>query len=142
MATNQERMRVLRMVEEGKITSEEGVRLLAAMGADPARRGSRGARGAAPPRRSSERGPHSAGHSVRLRVTDTASGDARLNITLPRGVVDFLLRAGRHAAPVEWVELAGIDLEELSMALSGGARGRVVDYYDPDEGQRVEVIIE
>ena len=31
MATNEERMKILRMIDEGKITAEEGARLLATL---------------------------------------------------------------------------------------------------------------
>jgi hypothetical protein len=142
MATTEERMRVLRMVEEGKISAEQGARLLAAMVGEQSGAARSGRRGAAPPRAHEHATSASGPRVVRLRVTDASSGKARVNLTLPMGVVEFLMRTGRRFAPLDLVDLPGLDLDELSEALAGGATGRVLDFYDQDEGHRVEVVVE
>ncbi len=70
MATVEERMRVLKMIEEGKVSAEEGARLLAALDRsrqrDRTRQRRRGRRSAPP--------PDAEGRWIRLRISDTRTG--------------------------------------------------------------------
>ncbi len=76
MVTSEERMRILKMIQEGKITAEEGAKLLAAL-------------------RESRKEPRtmvSASRSgkgmLRVRVTDMSTGKAKVSVNLPLGLVD------------------------------------------------------
>lgn len=124
MATNEERMRVLRMVDEGKITAEQGAELIAALG---------GGREAAP-----AGGVGGTAATLRVVVTDLQSGRTRVNLRLPARLMDLALRLGARFVPNE----NGVDLEEIVDAVHAGVTGKVVDITDHDSGQRVEVIIE
>ncbi|MYJ77391.1 MAG: DUF2089 domain-containing protein, partial [Caldilineaceae bacterium SB0670_bin_27] len=80
MATAEERMRVLKMIEEGKISAKEGARLLGALGkSDEQARRQRG---------TAEAGAEGGGRWLRLRVSDTRSGKTRVNLTIPIGLVN------------------------------------------------------
>jgi hypothetical protein len=123
MAEKKERVKILKMIEEGKITAEEGSRLLAALS-----RG-KGARSALQVNEAKW---------LRIRVSELDTGKTTVNVNLPIGLVDVGLRMGARFVP----DMEGIELEELSEALQQGMTGKVVDIVDEDEGQRVEIYFE
>lgn len=124
MPTSEERLKVLKMVEEGKITAEEGARLLAAL-----------ARGKQVPQ-----APTIAGGArwLRVRVTDLVTGRTRVSINVPISLVNIGLKMGARFAP----ELRDEEWGLLVQALQNGELGRVVDVTDEDDGERVEVFLE
>jgi hypothetical protein len=126
MATTEERMKILKMIQEGKITAEEGAKLLAAL------RESRGK----PPRP----GASPVGNKgwLRVRVTDMASGRTKVNVNLPLGLMDAGLRIGAQYAP----ELQGLDLNQLITEVRSGASGKIIDVIDEEDGEHVEIFIE
>ena len=126
MATVEERMQILKMVEEGKISAEEGAKLLAALSAgakaDVARR---------EPGGGSRR-------QFRVRITDMATGRNKVNINIPMSLVNVGLKMGARFAP----EMEGINFDEIVTAIRSGAQGKVVDVVDEDDGERVEIYVE
>jgi len=123
MVTSEERMRVLRMVEEGVVTAEEGARLIQAMTGTAADARPEG---------------HAAdARWLRVLVTDVASGRERVNLRVPARLVDLALRFGARFTPED-----GPDLEELMDAVHVGATGKVLDVVDDGQRQRVEVFLE
>ncbi len=123
MPTSAERMKILRMIEEKKITAEEGAKLLGALGAREQRR---------PPAPSGE------SRWLRVRITDLASGKDSVNVNLPLGLVNVGLKMGARFIP----EIEGTEAEDLAEALRQGQTGKVMDLTDEEEGRRVEVYIE
>lgn len=131
MTSSEERLKVLKMVQEGKITAEMGAELLKALDVtskktDAEDRASIGFPG------------KSGGRFFRVRVTDTDTGRARVNIRLPLGMVNAGLRMGMRFSP----EVDGVDAARLAEALSSGETGKIIDVYDDDDGEHVEVFIE
>lgn len=123
MASSDERMKILKMIEERKITAEEGAKLLGALGAREQRRAS------------------SAGSEsrwLRVRITDLESGKTSVNVNLPLGLVHVGLKMGARLIP----EMDGAQAEALAEALRQGQTGKVMDVTDEEEGSRVEVYIE
>src|SRR5512141_2559944 len=98
MPTTEERIKILKMIQEGKITAEEGAKLLGAL------RESRG-KGVRPG------GPVVGTNKgwLRVRVTDMNSGRTKVNVNLPLGLMDAGIRIGAQYAP----ELQGLDLQQL-----------------------------
>ena len=123
MAQKNERVKILRMIESGKITADEGSRLLAALA-----KGDR--------RRTANR--EGDAKWLRIRVSDVDTGKTTVNVNLPIGLVDVGLRMGARFVP----DLEGIELEELSEALRQGLTGKIIDIVDEDDGQRVEIYFE
>ncbi len=126
MVTSEERMRILRMIQEGKITAEEGSKLLAAL-----RESRKEPRPPFPPGRVGK-------GWLRVRVTDMATNRAKVNVNLPLGLMDAGLKIGAQYAP----ELAGIDLSQLIEDIKGGAQGKIIDVIDEEDGEHVEIFIE
>ena len=123
MTSVEERMQILKMIEDGKISAEEGAKLLQALGAKSDRR-----------RLPSEDEPR----WLRVRVTDLDSGKTKVNVNIPMGLVNVGLKMGARFAP----NVEGLDYAEITEAIKAGAQGKVVDVVDEEDGERVEIFIE
>ncbi len=128
MASSEERTKVLKMVQEGKITAEVAAELLKAL------------ESSARPKPQPEPVilPGRSGRFFRVRVTDTQTGKTRVNVRMPLGMVNAGLRMGMRFSP----EVEGLDAERLAEALSSGETGQIVDIFDDEDGEHVEVFIE
>ena len=124
MATNEERMRILRMIDEGKITAEEGAKLLAAL--SESRKGER---------RTSLRASMGGARWLKVRVTDMVTGKAKATVNLPLGLVDAGLNIASKYAP-------DVAFDELVEAINAGAEGKIIDVYDEEDDEHVEIFIE
>ena len=132
MIRGEERMKVLRMVEAGKITAEQATQLLEALDEVPTPKNApAGSSGPAVP-------PNMAGRWFRVRVTDSDTGKVRVNVRLPVGVVNAGLKMGMRFAP----QVEGLDLDSLSAMINNGEVGQIVDVFDDKDGEHVEVYIE
>jgi len=116
-----ERRKILEMVQQGTINADEAARLLDALRAqeESANRARRRPRW------------------VRIRVTDTKDNKVRVNLTLPVGLVRAGLRAGGSIAGVQGLDTAG--LEEM---LDRGEVGHLLDLHDAGDGERIEIFVE
>ncbi len=124
MATTEERMRILRMIQEGKITAEEGSKLLAAL------RESR-----KEPRPMMPTGRTGKG-MLRVRVTDMITGKAKVSVNLPMGLVDAGMSIASQYAP-------DVNFGEIADAIrSGQMEGKIVDVVDEEDGEHIEVFID
>ncbi len=134
MATQEERLRILRMIEEDKITAEEGAKLIAALAAS--RRNEKDERkpSAATSKTS---GAGARARWLRLRITNAKTGKQHVNINLPIGLLDIALKIGARFSP----ELNGID-SEVMQAINDGTTGKILDVMDEDDGDRVEIFVE
>ena len=128
MASSEERVKVLKMVADGKITPEVAAELLKALDAAEAPRAAS----------SAEDQPGRSGRYFRVTVTDTTTGRTRVNVRMPLGMVNAGLRMGMRFTP----ELEGLDSDQLAEALTSGQTGQIVDVYDDEDGEHVEVFIE
>ena len=128
MANSEERMKILKMIEEGKISADEGSKLLAAL--SDTRRGI-----PAPPR------PPGMGGSarwLRIRVTDTRTGRSKASVQIPLALVDAGMKIGAHFAP----EVEGVDMSNVMEALRAGVTGKIIDVTDDEDGEHVEIYVE
>jgi hypothetical protein len=115
-----ERNRILKMIEGGQVSASEGAQLLDALGNE---------------QRSSDK---ARSRLVRVRVTDLQTGRQKANVTIPVGLINVGLRLGARLAP----QLSGSALEELVRAVQRGTTGRLMEWQDLEEGERVELIVE
>ena len=124
MASVEERMKILKMIEEGKLSAEEGTKLLAALSVKR-------------PASSRAAGPGSA-KWLRIRVTDTRTGRSKASVQIPIALVDAGLKIGAHFAP----EVDGVDMSNVMEALRSGVTGKIIDVTDEEDGEHVEIYIE
>lgn len=140
MATMEERMKILTMVQEGKISPEDAAQLLDAINAAPTGAPRRTA-APATAHPSSEEDLPALGRKprwLRVRVTDTDSGRPRVNVRLPISMVSVGLKMGSKFAP----QVEGLDSNELMSIIESGELGQIVDVYDEEDGEHVEVFLE
>lgn len=141
MATMEERIKILTMLQEGKINAEEAAQLLEAI--------SQGSAQAAPPpgpgwRAGPPVGPEIPGAPgrkprwLRVRVTDNATGRPKVNVRLPVSMVGVGLKMGSKFAP----QIEGMDAEQLMQIIESGEVGQIVDVTDDEDGEHVEVFLE
>ncbi len=127
MTTVEERMKILKMIEEGKISADEGSKLLSAL--SDSRRGMPAARqpgSGTPPR------------WLRIRVTDTRTGRSKASVQIPLALVDAGMKIGAHFAP----EVEGVDMTNVMEALRMGVTGKIIDVVDEEDGEHVEIYVE
>ena len=126
MASSEERMKILKMIEEGKLSAEEGTKLLAALSEK---------RMPTPPR-----GPGMPGAPrwLRIRVTDVRSGRSKASVQIPLALVDAGMKIGAHFAP----EVEGVDMSNVMEALRSGITGKIIDVTDEVDGEHVEIYVE
>jgi len=119
---SEERARILQMISEGKITAEDGVRLLSAL------RGSSSTSASRP----------GTARWFRVRVTDLATGRTKVNVNLPINLIKAGIKMGARFAP----DVPELDWDELVVAIQEGAAGKIIDVEDAEDGEKVEVFVE
>ena len=134
MANPEERLKILQLLQEGKISDDQAARLLEALETSTAQ--TKGA--PRPPIPPTPPSPAGAGRWLRVRVTDTDTGKTRVNVRLPLNLVASGIRMGMRFAP----EIEGLDVNELMNLIQSGESGHLVDVYDDEDGEHVEVYIE
>lgn len=126
MASSEERMKILKMIEDGKLSAEEGTKLLATLSEK---------RGPTPPR---PPGMPGGPRWLRIRVTDVRSGRSKASVQIPLALVDAGMKIGAHFAP----EVEGVDMSNVMDALRSGVTGKIIDVMDEEDGEHVEIFIE
>ena len=138
MALSDERQQVLRMVEQGTITADEGSKLIMALGIDEQAE----QREPEPPEEHAEAPAEAAGTNddVQVRIA-LASGDGHVvTLVLP-------LQLARFALPLLDLPHAavlgehGVDINRIREALRTGEPCDILDYQDEESGHRIQIVI-
>jgi len=124
MSRMEERIQVLQMIETGKISAQEGARLLEALDATD---------GPEAPKMTGGRAKW-----FRVRVTDKLTGKTKVNVNIPIGLVKVGMNMGARFAP----EMEDVDMDEIMAAIKGGAQGKLIEVDDPEDNERVEIYVE
>jgi hypothetical protein len=136
MAGSEERLKILSLVQEGKISPEEGIKLLKAldraMGPLPAE--------PPPPPQAPPASPayQPGPRWLRLRITDTRSNKVRVNVRLPVTVLNAGVKMGARFSP----EIGQAEMGRIMDAIHSGATGQVIDIFDDEDGEHIEVLLE
>ncbi|MEO0078047.1 MAG: hypothetical protein ABIK86_03500 [candidate division WOR-3 bacterium] len=118
---NDEQARILKLLEERKITADDAARLL-----DALNKSDSGGR---------------VNRFLKVRVRKAGSDRPSVNITLPIGLVKW----GMHMMPASAkarIEEQEIDMRLVTEALEKGITGKIVDVHDEDKDEHVEVWLE
>jgi hypothetical protein len=122
-------MKILKMIEEGKLSVEEGTKLLAALGER---------RTPTPPRIPGTPGMPGGPRWLRIRVTDVRTGRSKASVQIPLALVDAGMKIGAHFAP----EVEGVDMSNVMDAVRTGMTGKIIDVTDEEDGEHVEIYVE
>jgi hypothetical protein len=128
MATEEERLQILKMIQSGQITADEGARLLEAL------------RAADHPPEESRPGNQMKGakgpSQFRIRVTDLETGRQKVDMRMPWSLVSVGINMGARFAREE------VKVEDFVEAVRTGAEGKIMDVVDEEDGERVEIFVE
>jgi hypothetical protein len=113
---NDEKLKILHMIADGKISPEEGADLLKAL--------------------NQEQKPTGNARWLVIRVHEPETGKVHVNVKLPLSLAGKMLKFVNR-----FTDDADIDLEEVYTAITTGEIGRVIDV-DTDDGTRVEIWLE
>ncbi len=123
MATTEERMKILKMIEEGKVSAEEGAKLLSALASANRPTSGLSASGA---------------KWLRVRVTEVNTGRSKATVQIPISLMEAGMKIGAHFAP----EIDGVNMDQLMEALRTGMTGKIIDVIDDEDGEHVEIFVE
>jgi hypothetical protein len=119
--TVDERKRILQMVAEGKLSADEGTKLLEAVAGSERAGAAAQAAGAG-------------ARFVRIRVYDAATGKVKVNANFPVALAAIAMRF----VPKEY----SVNAEEVFAALRSVSSGKILEVNDEESGQRVEIVVE
>lgn len=124
MSNNEEKLLILKMIEEGKVTSAEGLELLDAVES-----------------KSSQMKSTSNAKWLKIRISE---GDkAKVNVNIPVSLIDIGLKLADKMSPeMKDMDLNNIDFDEIIEAVKNGAEGKLVDIYDEEENQKIEIYVD
>ena len=127
---DEERLMILKMLQEGKITAQEAANLLDALGSNMGSKKTT--------EDQTEKSSGKPGRWFRVVVTDTDTNKTRANIRIPLSVINAGMKMGAHFTP----QIDGMHDAEIMKAIQIGMTGQILDVYDDEDGEHVEVFIE
>jgi hypothetical protein len=125
MDVSKERTQILRMIQRGHITAEEGAEILDALQKAEVtftRHRTFGGRGTA--------------RQLRIRVTDLRESKHSVDFALPLSMVGVGAKMGARFTRDE------IRLEDFREAIERGITGKILDLTDEEKGERIEIFVE
>ncbi|AXV40379.1 hypothetical protein [Methanobacterium sp. BAmetb5] len=124
-SVSEEKMQILKMVEDGKITVDEATELLATLDKNDEK---------IIPRKDVK--------WLKVRVY-TLDDQPKVNVNIPISLVDVGLKLAKKYDPkLKESGLDKIDLDEILDAVKNGAEGKLVDVIDEEEQTKVKVYVE
>lgn len=122
----EEELKILKMIEEGKITAEEGAKLLDAIKEESTRDTGR-----------------FLGKRVKISVINKEAGRKEVDISVPlplaKAFLKFGLTSGMTFGGIK-LEESGIDINELQKMIDEGLEGTLIQV--DDEKEKVEIKVE
>lgn len=132
MATTEERLKILQMIQEGKISAEDGAKLLSALTNSAARNKPRRPGPGMQTRRGTAKW-------LRVRVTDMRTGKSKVNVNLPLSLLEAGMSIAGHFAD-------DINIDDIMTAISDAVdenmTGKIIDVVDGEDGEHVEIFID
>ena len=122
MSIAEERLQVLKMIEEDKVSVDEGASLLKALESKSSRFAS-----SLKDRR-----------QLRVQVDDSHGGRRKVNVVLPMALVNAGLKIANNYLDDETSEHAAA----LYEAISSGETGKIIDVHDIEDGEHVQIYLE
>lgn len=126
---NEEKMMILKMLQEGKISADEAAKLLESVDSTDKKKESG---------QESAESVRGQGKFFRVKITDTDTGKSRANIRIPLSVLGIGMKLGAQFTP----QIGGIEQEQLMDAIRSGQIGKIIDVFDDKDGEHVEIYIE
>ncbi|MTI70284.1 MAG: hypothetical protein FH751_08540 [Firmicutes bacterium] len=120
-----EKMQILKMVEDGKISSKDGVELLEAL-----------------EEKETSISSNRSAKWLKVRVYDP-DDKTKVNVNIPISLVDIGMKFATKFSPeLKDSDFQDLDFDEIIEAIKNGAEGKIVDVQSEESGERVEVFVE
>lgn len=120
----EEKLQILKMIKEGKITHEEGLELLNAIEEKDKVLSTSNAKW------------------IKIRVYDP-DDKTKVNVNIPISLVDVGLKFATKFSPeLKNSDLENINFEEIIQIIKSGAQGKIVDVTNEKSGEKVEIFVE
>jgi hypothetical protein len=120
----EEKMQILKMIEDGVVSSEEGLKLLSALEEDE----------------KTENLDGSKVKFLKVKVVDP-TGKTKVNIKIPISLVNVGIKIGKKFSPELQESMGGIEFDDIIKMIQDGAEGRLVDV-ESEEGEIVQIYVE
>ncbi len=130
MSLSEEKMRILKLLEEKKISAEEAAELLEAL-EETEEVG----------RESREPEVAERGRALKIKVTDKGTGKLRVNVAIPLRLAKFARMLVPSFEKYD-IDTHGIDIEGILEAIDSGIVGKILEVDDEANNQHVEIWIE
>ena len=131
-AVMDERLTILKMIDEHIITADQGAQLLSAL-EKPVNDAP-----STQPITETAREPSSRARVFRVLITDLQTGKTRTSVTLPISLVKWGLKVGSHYHP----DIEGVNIDELNDILTSETEGKFIDVIDEEDGEHVQIFVE
>ncbi len=126
MNNSEDRLRVLKLISEGKITVAEGARML------------NGVEKTGTPVTTAVSEPGQGPRWIRVLITDTGSGKTRVNVKLPVNLVSTGIKMGAHLSS----DKEELNNQQINEYIKRGITGQVMEIVDDEKGEKVEIFLE
>lgn len=120
---------ILKMLQEGKISADEAAKLLESVEVGNKKKETTG---------DIEKSRKEQGKFFHVKITDTDTGKSRANIRIPLSVLGIGMKFGAQFTP----QIGGLEQEQVMAAINNGQVGKILDVYDDEDGEHVEIYIE
>lgn len=127
----EQKVRILKMVEEGKISSEEAVKLLEAMGEESERSA------AVLPLSK----PKKFMRFLKIRIYEGDLQKPKVRVALPIALLKLATKFIPEDAKAE-INGRNIDLDEILRAVDENTQGKLVEIEDDEDKTRIEIFID
>ena len=124
MAISEEKKQILRMIQDGQITAEEGGRLMSALESAERR--------ASPSPSERQEVPD----QIRIQISDLDTGKQKVDFSMPLSMANVGVKLGARLAMEE------VKLEDFIAAAEGGVIGKIAEMRDEKSRERIEVFLE
>jgi hypothetical protein len=126
MTENTDRLRILQMIEEGKLDAAEGARMLAS-GTVPDLGGQAqaGEAGKTP-------------RWIRVNVADVHTGKTRVNVRIPVNLISTGIKMGAHLSS----DMQELNIQQINEFIRKGVTGPVMEVVDDEEDEKVTISLE
>jgi hypothetical protein len=124
---NSEKIRILKMVEAGKLSPEEAGKLLEAL--------------SAPEAESTQIKKSGKPKFLKIRVYEEGKARPKVNVMLPLGLIRMLQRIVPESARIQLQE-KNIDLDEIISMIDETTGGKILEVHDDEDGEHVEIVVE
>jgi hypothetical protein len=126
---SEERMMILKMLKDGKITADEAAKLLEAIGETKTK---------AEHSHEDHETEKVEGKFFRVKITDATTGKIRTNIRIPLSVMGAGAKFGARFTP----QIEGLEEEDIMRLVRSGEVGKIIDLFDDEDGEHTEIYIE